>query len=196
MKLDYPATGRNRDALLEVLKAVLPKRGLVLEIASGSGQHAVWFAQHLKGRTWQPTDPDPKALASIEAWRTEQGSKNLLAPLALDVTANWPVTEAQAVVCINMIHISPWAATEALFRGCRRVLRKGGVLVTYGPYKMGGEHTSPSNEAFDADLRARNAAWGVRDVDDLRREAARCALDLVEERQMPANNFCLVFRRR
>ena len=192
-----PAVARNRDPILAVLRRVLPAQGTVLEIASGTGEHAVHFAGALPGMTWQPTDPDMVALRSIAAWRETARLPNLLAPLVLDVTsAVWPVQRADAMVCINMIHISPWRAAEALMAGAARLLAPGGVLFLYGPYKEGGAHTAPSNEAFDASLRARNPEWGVRDLDDVKALAEREGVDFVERVAMPANNLSVVFRRR
>jgi SAM-dependent methyltransferase len=195
-KQHAPAAERNRAPILEVLARVLPRRGLVLEIASGTGQHAVWFARHLRALTWQPSDADPSALASIAAWAADDALPNLRPPLHLDVTAPaWPVDAADAVVCINMIHIAPWAAARALVTGAARVLRPGGALCTYGPYRFDGAFTAPSNAAFDASLRARNPAWGVRDVRDLEAAAAAVGLALAETVALPANNHVLVFRR-
>ena len=192
-----PAVARNRDPILQVLRRVLPAHGLVLEIASGTGEHAVHFAGALPGIVWQPTDPDAAALRSIAAWREQAGLPNLRPPLEFDVTAStWPVERADAVVCINMIHISPWRSAEGLMAGAGRVLGPGGVLFLYGPYKEEGRHTAPSNEAFDADLRARNPEWGVRDLGDVSALAASHGLDFVERVAMPANNFSVVFRRR
>jgi hypothetical protein len=192
-----PAVARNRDPILAVLRRVLPKQGTVLQIAEGTGEHAVHFAAALPGLTWQPTDRDAAALRSIAAWREQVGSPNLLAPLELDVASqSWPVERADAVLCINMIHISPWRAAEGLMAGAARVLPSSGVLFLYGPYKEGGVHTAPSNEAFDADLRARNPEWGVRDLDDVRALAARHGFDFVERIAMPANNLSGLFRRR
>ena len=192
-----PAVARNRDPILAVLRRVLPPQGTVLEIASGTGEHAVHFAGALPGMTWQPTDPDAAALRSIAAWRETARLPNLLAPLALDVTsAVWPVQRADAMACINMIHISPWRAAEALMAGAAKVLAPGGVLFLYGPYQEGGAHTAPSNEAFDVSLRARNPEWGVRDLDDVKALAEREGLDFVERVAMPANNLSVVFRRR
>ena len=191
------AAQRNRDSILSVLRRVLPPQGLVLEIASGTGEHAVHFAANLPGVTWQPSDQDADYLASIVAHRAAATLPNLLAPLVLDVTAPaWPAARSDAVVCINMIHIAPWQATEGLISGAGRVLRPDGVLFLYGPYKQGGRHTAPSNEAFDADLRARNPEWGVRDLDDVTALAAKHGLDFVEWVAMPANNLSVVFRRR
>jgi SAM-dependent methyltransferase len=192
-----PATARNREPILEVLRAHLPERGLVLEIASGSGEHAVHFAAALPALTFQPTDPDEAALASIAAHRADAKLENLNAPLRLDVTeAVWPVAGADAILAINMIHISPWAATEGLMRGAGRTLRRGGVLYTYGPYRHEGEHTAPSNAAFDERLRAMNPAFGIRDWADVAAVASAHGLERVERIAMPANNQSLVFRRR
>ena len=190
------AAQRNRDAILAVLLRVLPARGRVLEIASGSGEHALAFATALPGLTWQPSERDAEGLASIAAWRAEQGPANLLSPVELDVLRwPWPVTAADAIVCINMIHIAPWAATEALFAGAARALPPGAPLVTYGPYRFGGAFTADSNAAFDADLRARDPRWGVRDVDDLTPLAAGHGIALRETVALPANNHALVWRR-
>jgi hypothetical protein len=192
-----PAVARNRDPILEVLRRVLPTQGMVLQIAEGTGEHSVHFAAALPMLTWQPTDRDEAALRSIAAWREQAGLPNLLAPFKLDVASQpWPVEQADAVLCINMIHISPWRATEGLLAGAERVLPSGGVLFLYGPYKEGGVHTALSNEAFDADLRARNPEWGVRDLDDVRALASHHGLDFEERVAMPANNLSLVFRRR
>ncbi|MBL8619826.1 MAG: DUF938 domain-containing protein [Myxococcales bacterium] len=190
-----PATARNRAPILEVLHEVLPGRGLVLEIASGTGEHAVHFAAALPDLTWQPSDPDPDNRASIAAWRDEAALPNLRPPLALDVTAPWPIAAAEAIVCINMIHIAPWEAALALFAGAARVLPAGGPLVTYGPYRFGGAFTAPSNAAFDADLRRRDPRWGVRDVSDLETAAAAAGLALIGTFGLPANNHAIVWRR-
>ena len=190
-----PAAARNREPILAVLREVLPATGVVLEIASGSGEHAMWFAQALPGIEWQPSDGDDGARASIAAWRAQAGLANLRAPVALDAAApeTWPVARADAVVCINMIHIAPWAAAEGLFAGAARVLPAGGVLFLYGPYREGGRHTAPSNEAFDADLRRRNPEWGVRDLDAVTALAARHGFALARRVAMPANNLSVVF---
>lgn len=191
-----PAAERNRDAILSVLRRVLPGAGTVLEIASGTGQHAVHFAAALPNLTWQPSDMDAAARDSIAAWRAHAGLANLRAPLALDVCRHpWPIASAQAVVCINMIHISPWAAAEGLFAGAARLLACGSTLFLYGPYRRGGEHTAPSNAAFDAQLRARNPAWGVRDIEAMVQLAGSHDFQLEEAVPMPANNFSLVFRK-
>ena len=188
-----PATERNRDPILAVLRRVLPARGTVLEIAAGTGQHAAYFGAALPGLTWQPTDADATALASIEGWCADV--PNVAAPLRLDVTADaWPLERADAIVCANMIHIAPWAACAGLMRGAGRVLARGGALYLYGPYRVGGMHTAPSNEAFDANLRARDPCWGVRDLEAVVREAARHGLDFAERVEMPANNQSVIFR--
>jgi hypothetical protein len=193
---EAPATARNRDAILAVLREVLPLSGRVIEIASGTGEHAVHFAGALPDLIWQASDPDPGALASIAAWRTEAGLANLAPPIALDAASDWPDLTAEAVVCINMIHISPWAATEGLMAGAARALDSGRPLVLYGPYRRHDRALEPSNAAFDEDLKRRNPEWGLRSVETVR----ACALDhdlafdqLVE---MPANNLMLVFRKR
>lgn len=188
-----PSTVRNRDPILDVLRKVMPPSGLVLEIASGTGEHAVHFAAHMPKLEWQPSDADPDARASIAAWRAESALPNLRPPLALDVAMNpWPVARADAVVCINMIHISPWSAAEALVRGAARILPAGGVLFLYGPYRREGRHTAPSNEAFDRDLRQRNPKWGVRDLEAVIKLAADSRLDLSGTMEMPANNLSIV----
>lgn len=193
MKREAPAAQRNREPIREVLARVLPPAGTVLEIASGSGEHALWFAQAFPALHWQPSDPDPAARASIAAWRTEAGLPNLAAPLALDVCEPWPLDRADAILCINMIHISPWEATLALFAGAAKLLAPGALLFTYGPYQFDGVIVS-SNEAFDQQLRARDPRWGVRDVTALK--AAAVDFDLAETVAMPANNHSLIFRRR
>ena len=197
--LAAPAVARNREPILAVLQRVLPERGLVLEIASGSGEHAVYFAAALPHLTWQPTDPDPDARESIAAYRAAMALPNLLPPLALDAAASrWPVTQIDAImaiVSINMIHIAPWAAAEGLMAGAERLLPAGGVLFLYGPFREHGQHTAPSNAAFDESLRARNREWGVRDLDEVAALASRHGLALEERVAMPANNLSVVFRR-
>jgi SAM-dependent methyltransferase len=195
MKRFSPATQRNREPILEVLRLRLPAHGLVLELASGTGEHAAYFARALPQLEWQPTDVEAAALESIEAWRQEAALPNLRAPLPLDATqVPWPIERAAAMFCANMIHISPWPATEALFAGAGRVLPAGAALFTYGPYRFAGD-LAPSNLAFDESLRARDASWGVRDVEDLKRLALEHELALEETIAMPANNHVLVFRR-
>lgn len=195
MKQHAPATARNREPIAEVLARVLPAHGTVLEIASGSGEHAVAFARAFPGVTWQPSDADPAALASIAAWRAEAGLANLAAPCELEVTRPWPIDRADAIVCINMVHISPWQSSLALFANAGRVLAPGALLYLYGPYRFGGELPAPSNVEFDRSLRSRDPRWGIRDVDDLQRVARDAGLALRETIAMPANNHSLVFRR-
>jgi SAM-dependent methyltransferase len=191
-----PHVVRNREPILAVLRRVLPAQGLVLEIASGSGEHAAYFAKELPALTWQPSDPDEAALASIAAHRIDAALANLLAPLRLDVTANdWPVGRVDVVMCNNMIHISPWAATEGLMAGAERVLSPGGILFLYGPYKIGGRHTASTNQAFDEDLRQRNPGWGIRDLADVTVLAQRHGFAAPETIEMPANNLSVIFRR-
>lgn len=190
-----PAAARNRDPILAVLHRVLPPRGLVLEVASGTGEHCAWFAAALPGLEWQPSDPDPANRSSIDAWCA--GLPNVCAALALDATAPaWPGVRADAVLCINMIHIAPQEATTGLLRGAARVLPVGGPLVLYGPYRRAGVVTAPSNEAFDAALRAQDPRWGLRPLEDVAAEAARAGFGAPEVTEMPANNLTVVFRRR
>jgi SAM-dependent methyltransferase len=189
-----PAAERNRDAILAVLTRVLPESGVVLEIASGTGQHAVHCAAALPRVVWQPSDPDAASRDSIAAWRAHAGLANVDPPLALDVmNEDWGIDAADALVCINMIHISPWQATEALMRGASRRLRAGGVLYLYGPYRRNGVHTAPSNEAFDAQLRATDPRWGVRDLEAVRALAEANGFTLSEIVDMPANNLSVIF---
>jgi SAM-dependent methyltransferase len=194
--LTAPAAARNRDPILGTLRQLLPERGTVLEIASGSGEHVVHFAAGLPYLIWQPSDVDPLALKSISAHRAFVSLPNLLAPIQLDVEATkWPITHADAVVCINMLHIAPWSATQGLLAGAGRVLPAGGVLYIYGPFQENGRHTAPSNAAFDASLRARNPDWGVRDLDNITDLAVRSGFELIEQIAMPANNLSVVFHR-
>ncbi len=192
-----PAAARNRQPILGVLRQHLPPRGLVLEIASGSGEHITHFAQASSAAlVFQPSDPGAAARASIDAWTAALGLTNVRPAIALDAAqADWPVHSADAVLCINMIHIAPWTAAVGLFSGAARILAPGGLLFLYGPFRRNGRHTAPSNERFDMDLRGRNSAWGVRDVEAVSALAAGngFAPPLVEE--MPANNLSLVFRR-
>jgi len=191
-----PATERNRKPILDVLRRVLPGNGLVLEVASGTGQHAVFFSGHLPGLRWQPSDATVDALRSIEAWVEESALENLLPPIELDVRSpRWPIASADALLCINMIHISPWETTESLFRGASALLAGGSPLITYGPYRLHGEHSAPSNAAFDESLRSRNPRWGVRDIDALIELAGRTGFELQERVPMPANNMTLVWTR-
>lgn len=192
-----PATLRNREPILSVLREVLPASGLVLEIASGTGEHAVHFAGALPALRWQPSDPAPDARASIAAWAAEEELVNILPPLDLDAAAGeWPIACADAVVCINMVHISPWAATEGLMRGAGRVLASGAPLYLYGPYRRAGRPLEPSNAAFDEDLRRRDPRWGLRELEAVTACADSCGLTLAQVVEMPANNLSVVFRRR
>lgn len=191
-----PAVARNKAAITEVLARHLPATGLVLEIASGSGEHALHFAAHFPALSFQPTDPDAAALASIAAWRTEAQLANLLPPLVLDVMEDaWPVQKADAVLCINMIHIAPWEATAALMRGAARVLSRDGVLFLYGPFKQGGQHTASSNVEFDSSLRTQDAQWGVRDLEAVAEHASAAGFAAPVIEEMPANNLSVIFRR-
>jgi SAM-dependent methyltransferase len=196
-RLFAPAVARNRAPILAVLERVLPGQGLVLEVASGSGEHAAYFARAMPRLRWQPSDPDPRARASIAAFCAEEGLPNLLPPLDLDAAAaTWPITAADAVICVNMLHIAPWSAARGLMAGAARVLPPKAVLFLYGPYKEAGRHTAASNEAFDADLRARDPRWGVRDLEAVAALARRHGFAHEESVVMPANNLSLVFRRR
>jgi SAM-dependent methyltransferase len=189
-----PATARNREPILAVLSRFLPRSGLVLEVSSGTGEHAAFFAAALPQLTWQPTDRDERALLSIAAHRDSAGLGNLLPPVVLDAaSADWPVARADAIVCINMIHIAPWSACAGLMAGAARTLPAGGALFLYGPYKESGVHSAESNHRFDLDLRSRNPAWGVRDLEDVVGLAAGHGLRHVETVPMPANNRCVLF---
>lgn len=191
-----PAVARNTQPILDVLRGCLPDQGLVLEIASGTGEHAVAFAREFPGLVFQPSDPDPSALGSIASWRAEAALPNLREPVVLDARAReWPAESADAILCINMVHISPWAATEGLMRGAGRLLEEGGLLYLYGPYRRAGVETAPSNEAFDASLKARNPEWGLRQLEDVAAEAKRNGLALDTVVPMPANNLSAVFRK-
>jgi SAM-dependent methyltransferase len=191
-----PHVARNTGPLIERLRALLPSRGLVLEVASGTGEQAVAFARAFAHLVWQPSDSDPAALASIEAWRREAALPNLLAPLPIDAAAErWPLDRCDAILCINMVHISPWAATVGLMRGAGRLLPEGGRLILYGAYRRAGVPTAPSNEAFDSSLEARDPAWGLRDLADVEAEGEGGGLRLETVIEMPANNLLVVFRR-
>ncbi|WP_182180738.1 DUF938 domain-containing protein [Methylobacterium radiotolerans] len=194
--LTEPAVARNRDAILAVLRAVLPASGTVLEIASGSGEHAVHVAAALPGVDWLPSDPEPAARRSIAAHALRAGLGNIRPPLALDAAAAaWPVARVDGIVCINMIHIAPWAATAGLMAGAGRVLSERGILFLYGPFREADRPFAESNAAFDASLRGRDPAWGVRDLDAVAAEAARHGLDLIRRVAMPANNLSVIFER-
>ena len=193
-----PAVARNTGPILEVLRALLPARGRVLEVAAGSGEHAVAFARALPGLTWTPSDPSPDARTSIAAWAGAAALPNLSAPLALDVQdpTTWPTETVHAVVCINMIHISPWTATVGLMRlAGQTLIQPGGLLVLYGPFLEAEVPLNPSNAAFDDSLKARNPDWGLRDLDTVVEAARTEGLRLTLRRDMPANNLMLLFRR-
>jgi hypothetical protein len=193
-----PAADRNKQPILDVLRRVLPPAGAALEIASGTGQHVAWFAAALPGWTWQPTDFDESSFASIDAYAAQAGLANVLPPLQLDVTApEWPVAVRtfDAIYCANMLHISPWATCAGLMAGAARHLAAKGVLITYGPYLEDGVPTSPGNLQFDISLHARHPAWGIRRLEDVKREAQQAGLALRERCEMPANNLLLVFAR-
>jgi hypothetical protein len=191
-----PATGRNREPILEVLRRVLPTDGLVLEVASGTGEHAVAFGAALPRLIFQPSDPDPAARRSIAAWIEQAGLPNVRPPIELDATlSSWPIERADAVLCINMVHIAPWEACLGLLAGAAAILPAGAPLVTYGPYMIDGRHTAASNERFDESLRASDPRHGVRDLGEIARAALERGLRLEERVPMPANNFTAVFRR-
>jgi hypothetical protein len=193
---DSPAAERNKQPILDVLLRVLPAEGTVLEIASGTGQHVVHFARALPQLIWQPSEPDAELRDTIRERLDSEGLQNVRAPLALDVLVDvWPITSADAVLCSNMIHIAPWSATEGLVRHASRLLASGAPLILYGPFKRRGRRTAPSNEAFDASLRARDPAWGVRDLDEVTALAQRHGFELAEVVEMPANNLTVVLRR-
>ena len=191
-----PATARNRDPLVDALRPLLPARGLVLEVASGTGEHAVHFARRFPDLTWQPTDADPKAVASITAWGEARPAPNLLPPLRLDVREPWPIERADAVLAVNLTHISPWSATEALVAGGARTLSLGGPLIVYGPFWRAGVEPAASNLAFDGALRARDPDWGLRRLDAVTRVAMAAGMALADVVEMPANNLLVCWRRR
>jgi len=191
-----PAASRNREPIAEVLAEWLPADGTVLEIASGTGEHALWFAQRFPKLDWQPSDAHADALASIEAWREDSGLSNLRQPIVIDAgNPEWPIDRADAILNINMAHISPWAASLGLIAGAATVLAPEGSLILYGPWLKDGIETASSNLAFDADLKSRDPQWGLRRVEDFAQAAAAKGFDLVEMRSMPANNLMLLFRR-
>ena len=204
MRLESASAFRNESPILEVLQRLLADKRDVIEIASGSGQHASAFTKALPGLRWWPTDYDARSVESIDIWRTESGQENFQQPRVLDVTSDvWRSggkldglpESADAIVCVNMIHISPWAATEGLFEGAARRLAPDGLLYTYGPYAREGQHTSEGNQNFDASLRAQNPDWGIRHLEDIERLGDGAGLGLEEVIQMPANNLSLVFRK-
>lgn len=195
--LRYPATQRNRDPILSVLARILPPTGVVLEIASGSGEHAAYFAARLPGIVWQPSDREPALLSSIRAHAATSVAANIRPPALLDVDSEpWPIAQADAMVAINMIHVAPWSDCVALLRGAARILPARAPLFLYGPFKRAGRHTAASNEAFDRSLRAQDARWGIRDLDEIAEAAEIHGLYLGEAIEMPANNLGVVFRRR
>jgi len=191
-----PPAERNKGPILDVLSRVLPTQGVVLEIASGTGQHVVHFAKALPGLTWQPSDPDPELRDSIALRVRDEQLANVNPPIELDVTGfPWPLQTTDAVVCINLIHVAPWSATLALFKGTRALLPTEHVLFLYGPYRRFGRHTSKSNEQFDSDLRAHDPEWGLRDLEAVSEAAASSGFLLAETVEMPANNLSLIFKR-
>jgi len=195
-KWSNPSAERNKGPILDVLAQVVPGRGLVLEIASGTGQHIMHFAKALPGLTWQPSDPDAELRESVRLRIQEERRANVNGPIDLDVTKlPWPLQSADAIVAINMIHVAPWPATPALFEGAKALLSAQGILFLYGPYRRFGRHTSESNARFDLDLRTQNPEWGLRDLEAVSDIAARTGFMLAETVEMPANNFSLVFRR-
>lgn len=192
-----PAALRNREPIEEVLRDWLPNSGLVLEIASGTGEHAVYFAEHFPNLEWQPTDVHPEALESIVAWRRDAGLPNVREPIALDAAkSDWPIDRADAVLSINMVHISPWGSALGLVAGAARILPPDGALILYGPWLKDDVPTTASNIAFDADLRQRDSRWGLRRVEDFAAAAEPHGLSLIETRSMPANNLMLLLRLR
>jgi hypothetical protein len=191
-----PATLRNRDFILDVLRDVLPMTGVILEIASGSGEHIVHFAKNLPALVFQPSDPQPDALQSIAAWVKATGVSNVRAPVALDASdAVWPIASADGIICINMIHISPWEATVGLIKGAAAILPPTSPLYLYGPYIREGLATAPSNQAFDRSLRDRNPSWGLRDLEAVAAIAQSVGFSAPVITEMPANNLSMVFRR-
>lgn len=200
-RLDYPATGRNQEVILDVLKEALPNLGTVLEVASGSGQHITYFAHQIPQLKWQPSDTDAAARASIDAWRNEMGVTDAVHnPIYLDASVDiWSlghIKDLNAIMSINMIHISAWEACLGLLRNASRVLPAGGVLYLYGPFKVGGVHIAPSNAEFDLSLQSQNSAWGVRNLDDVAEEALKQSFQLMKTIRMPANNFSVIFHKK
>ncbi len=192
-----PATLRNRDPILAVLRRVLPREGMVLEIGSGSGEHAAWFAAALAPLRWQPSDASDADFTSIAGWAREHGASTVEPPVVLDAASDtWPVSHADAIFSANVIHIAPWIVAEGMLRGAGRVLPPSAPLVLYGPFVRDGVHTAASNAAFDAELRRRDPNWGIRDLDAVTRAADAHGLGLDEIIEMPANNLAVVFRRR
>ena len=201
LRLDYPATGRNQEVILDVLKEALPNSGAVLEVASGSGQHITYFAQQIPQLKWQPSDIEAAARASIDAWRNEMGvTEAVHTPIDLDARVDiWSlghIKDLNAIISINMIHISAWEACLGLLKNASRVLPAGGVLYLYGPFKVGGFHIAPSNAEFDLSLQSQNPSWGVRNLDDVAEEALKQNFQLMKTIRMPANNFSVIFHKK
>lgn len=201
VRLDYPATGRNQEVILDVLKEALPNSGAVLEVASGSGQHITYFAQQIPQLKWQPSDIEAAARASIDAWRNEMGvTEAVHTPIDLDARVDiWSlghIKDLNAIMSINMIHISAWEACLGLLKNASRVLPAGGVLYLYGPFKVGGLHIAPSNAEFDLSLQSQNPSWGVRNLDDVAEEALKQNFQLMKTIRMPANNFSVIFHKK
>lgn len=195
-RLFSPSTERNRTHILPILRRVLPAGAEVLELGSGTGEHAVYFCAHIAGLHWQPTDADPAAIDSILAWVSHAGLANIAMPLELDLQSeSWPVQRADAIVAINVLHYTPWSSTAALFRGAARVLSEHGIVFCYGPYRRGNAHTAPSNLAFDEWLHKIDPRFGVRDLEAVEAEAHKQGFVLDEIVDMPSNNLSLVFRR-
>lgn len=196
-KRHAPATLRNRDAIVAILETVLPETGLIVEIASGSGEHAVHFAKAFPNLCWLPSDPDPAALRSIAAWADEAALDNLAAPLLIDAADpnGWTVGNIGAILCINMTHISPWIATVGLFDNGAKLLQPGAPLIIYGPYMRAGHAPAPSNLAFDESLKARNGSWGIRSLEDVSALAESSGFTLEAVHEMPANNLTIIYRR-
>ncbi len=196
LRFSSPSALRNREPIWNILKTVLPESGTMLEIASGSGEHAIHYAARLPNLIWQPSDPSERARVSITAWSHEEGLENLLPPLDIDVTSEiWPIDRADAMLAINMVHISPWIATEGLIKGAGKLLPTGGPLILYGPYKQEGREFVDSNAEFDAWLRSQNADWGIRQLEEVADLALQAGLSLSSIVDMPANNLCVIFKR-
>jgi Protein of unknown function (DUF938) len=196
-RLYAPATERNRKAILSVLKSILPMQGKVLEIASGTGEHITFWAPYFPNITWQPSDPDPMHLASIEGWIAQLPAANILPPIQIDVTnQTWSIDSVEVILCVNMIHIAPWEACLGILQGAQSLLSKGGLLYLYGPFKQQGKHTAPSNEAFDLSLRAQDPSWGVRDLEAVIDSAQKHDLHVQQVIPMPDNNLSVVFCKR
>jgi hypothetical protein len=190
-----PATLRNRDSILSVLEDVLPATGTVLEVASGSGEHTAYFAPHFPALTWQPSDGDAENFDSIRSWASESPG-NILEPINLDTREHpWPLESVSAIICMNMIHISPWTSAEGLMRGASSVLETDGVFYLYGPFRQAGVPFAPSNAAFDESLKQRNPAWGIRDLSEVEDLAGRNGLTLERTQEMPANNLSVIFHK-